>query len=81
MRLLASKSTWMFLEPCLSFTLQVRVVKGIKSIQDSQHLEVGFAKLLLQWTGPLPLFFLKPGEQLKKMLPDFFKSKRSTLHV
>ena len=43
--------------------------------------EVGLAKLLLQRTGPLRLFFLKPGEPLKKMLPDFFESKTSALHA
>ena len=63
------------------YTTEVRVKTPPKNLEipSIYFNEVGLAKLLLQRTGPLRLFFLKPGEPLKKMLPDFFESKRSAL--
>ncbi|CAE7785864.1 unnamed protein product [Symbiodinium necroappetens] len=63
------------------YTTEVRVKTPPKKLEipSIYFNEVGLAKLLLQRTGPLRLFFLKPGAPLKKMLPDFFESKRSAL--
>ncbi|CAE7494500.1 unnamed protein product, partial [Symbiodinium microadriaticum] len=65
------------------YTTEVRVVTPPDQLKipSIYFNEVGLAKLLLQRTGPLRLFFLKPGEPLKKMLPDFFESKTSALHA
>ena len=63
------------------YTAEVRVKTPPKKLEipSIYFNEVGLAKLLLQRTGPLRLFFLKPGKPLKKMLPDFFESKRNAL--
>ena len=65
------------------YTTEVRVKTPPKNLEipSIYFNEVGLAKLLLQRTGPLRLFFLKPGKPLEKMLPDFFESKRSALHA
>ena len=65
------------------YTTEIRVKTRPKNLEipSIYFNEVGLAKLLLQRTGPLRLFFLKPGAPLGKMLPDFFESKRSALHA
>ena len=58
------------------YTTEVRVDTPNLEIPSIYFSETGLAELMLERTGPLRLFFEKPGDPLKKMLPDFFEQKK-----
>ena len=58
------------------YTTEVRVDTPNLEIPSIYFSETGLAELTLERTGPLRLFFAKPGDPLKKMLPDFFEQKK-----